>query len=91
MALISSVSTNTTGTGKAILCGIALHIDNSDFIFHNNFIRGRFAKELRFKEMKLYSCDINGEYSGEQKYMTVEELHSRRIVCNAMSTRSHVN
>ena len=39
-------------------------------------MRGRFGKELRFKEMKLYGLDVNGEYSAVRKYMTVERVNT---------------
>ena len=35
-------------------------------------MRGHFGKDVRFKEMKMYLLDVNGEYSGDRKYLTVE-------------------
>ena len=46
-------------------------------MFHNNYVRGRFGKELRFKEMKMHVLDVNGEYSGDRKYLTVERIDTR--------------
>lgn len=37
-------------------------------------MRGKFGKELRFKEMKLYALDVNREYSGVRPYLTVERI-----------------
>lgn len=50
-------------------------LDSSFFMFHNNFVRGRFGKELRFKEMKMYNLNVDGEYSGMRKYLTVEMMN----------------
>lgn len=44
-------------------------------MFHNNWVRGRFGKELRFKEMKMYNLNVDGEYSGMRKYLTVERMN----------------
>ena len=49
-----------------------LYLDNDAFILHNNYIKDRFGKELRFKEMKLYELDLNQEYSDE-KGLSYEE------------------
>ena len=38
---------------------------------------GKFGKQYRFKEMKLYSLDLNGEYSGDREYLTVELVRKR--------------
>ncbi|KAK8819264.1 hypothetical protein WA577_003730 [Blastocystis sp. JDR] len=46
-------------------------------ILHNNYVRGEFGKELRFKEMGLFSMDLNGEYSADRRYLTVECLDMR--------------
>lgn len=54
----------------------ALIIDNDYYIFHNNYVRGRFGKELRFKEMKLYTLNVDGEYSAMRKYLTVERINT---------------
>ncbi len=54
----------------------ALIIDNDYYIFHNNCVRGRFGKELRFKEMKLYNLNVDGEYSAMRKYLTVERINT---------------
>ena len=40
-------------------------------------MRGEFGKELRFKEMGLFSMDLNGEYSANRRYLTVERLDMR--------------
>ena len=40
-------------------------------------MRGKFGKELRFKEMGLFSIDLNGEYSADRRYLTVERLDMR--------------
>ena len=40
-------------------------------------MRGEFGKELRFKEMGLFSIDLNGEYSADRRYLTVERLDMR--------------
>ena len=40
-------------------------------------MRGEFGKELRFKEMGLFSIDLNGEYSANRRYLTVERLDMR--------------
>ena len=40
-------------------------------------MRGEFGKELRFKEMDLFSVDLNGEYSANRRYLTVERLDMR--------------
>ena len=40
-------------------------------------MRGKFGKELRFKEMGLFSIDLNGEYSANRRYLTVERLDMR--------------
>ena len=40
-------------------------------------MRGKFGKELRFKEMGLFSMDLNGEYSADRRYLTVERLDMR--------------
>ena len=40
-------------------------------------MRGEFGKELRFKEMGLFSMDLNGEYSADRRYLTVERLDMR--------------
>ena len=47
------------------------------YMFHNNFVRGKYGKDLRFKEMGLYSIDFNGEYSENRRYLTVEKLGIR--------------
>ena len=60
-------------TGKCDLS--ALTVDHEYYIFHNNYVRGRFGKELRFKEMKMYNLNVNGEYSGMRKYLTVERMN----------------
>ena len=52
-------------------------VDDTFFIFHNNYVRGKFGKELRFKEMKLYALDVNREYSGVRAYLTVERIDTR--------------
>lgn len=54
----------------------ALIVDNDYYIFHNNYVRGRFGKELRFKEMKLYTLNVDGEYSAMRKYLTVERINT---------------
>ncbi len=51
-------------------------VDNDYYIFHNNYIRGRFGKELRLKEMKLYTLNVDGEYSAMRKYLTVERINT---------------
>ena len=60
-------------SGTGILC--ALIIDHDYYIFHNNYVRGRFGKELRFKEMKQYTLNVDGEYSGMRKHLTVERMN----------------
>ena len=51
-------------------------VDNDYYIFHNNYVRGRFGKELRFKEMKLYTLNVDGEYSAMRKCLTVERINT---------------
>ena len=46
-------------------------------MLHNNFVRGEYGKELRFKEMGLFAIDLNGEYSADRRYLTVERLYRR--------------
>lgn len=53
----------------------ALIVDHDYYIFHNNYVRGKFGKELRFKEMKMYHLNVDGEYSGMRKYLTVERMN----------------
>ena len=42
-------------------------------------MRGHFGKDVRFKEMKMYLLDVNGEYSGDRKYLTVEHVNTSGI------------
>ena len=44
---------------------------------------GQFGKQYRFKEMKLYSLDWDGEYSAPRKYLTVERVNT----CDGRSVR----
>lgn len=67
-----------------------LYLDNDAFILHNNFIKDRFGKELRFKEMKLYELDLNQEYSGIRKYITVEGMNKGSSCAFYMSTREYL-
>lgn len=55
-------------------------LDSTYFIFHNNWVRGKFGKELRFKEMKMYHLDVDGEYSGMRKYITVERINESNLL-----------
>ncbi|KAM7455148.1 putative transferase [Blastocystis sp. subtype 1] len=64
-------------TGRYVLS--TMIVDNDYYIFHNNYVRGRFGKELRFKEMKLYTLNVDGEYSAMRKYLTVERINTSRI------------
>lgn len=61
-------------TGRCVLS--TMIVDNDYYIFHNNYVRGRFGKELRFKEMKLYTLNVDGEYSAMRKYLTVERINT---------------
>ena len=36
-------------------------------------------KDVRFKEMKMYLLDVNGEYSGDRKYLTVEHVNTSGV------------
>ena len=38
-------------------------------------MRGKFGKELRLKEMHFYELDVDGEYSGIRRYLTVERIN----------------
>ena len=73
---ISSKSTSTIGTREVRGAAVYSSKDSDYYIFHNNYVRGRFGKQLRFKEMKLYGLDVNGEYSAVRKYMTVERVNT---------------
>ena len=42
-------------------------------------MRGHFGKDVRFKEMKMYLLDANGEYSGARKYLTVEHVNTSDV------------
>ena len=44
-------------------------------MFHNNWVRGEYQKELRLKEMKMYALDVDREYSGVRQYLTVEMMN----------------
>ena len=56
-----------------------LRVDNDFYIFHNNYVRGHFGKDARFKEMRMYLLDVNSEYSGDRKYLTVEHVNTSDV------------
>lgn len=48
-------------------------IPRHQIMIHNNYVIGTNNKLLRFKEMKMYLLDIDGEYSNPNaKYLTIE-------------------
>lgn len=48
-------------------------ISKEQIMFHNNFVIGPQSKVYRFKELKMYKLDIDGEYSNPNaKYLTIE-------------------
>lgn len=56
---------------------IALELDDTIYMYHNNFIIGKHAKEYRSKEMNTYITDVNEEYSSSTtKYLTFFEIPS---------------
>lgn len=53
--------------------------DNQFYIFHNNDVRGSFGKQLLLKEMRLYSFDTDGEYSGDNTFLTLEVFNTSML------------
>ena len=48
-------------------------IKTTQIMIHNNYVIGTNNKLFRFKELKMYKLDVNGEYSNPNgKYLTIE-------------------
>ena len=48
-------------------------INSTQIMIHNNYVIGTNNKLFRFKELKMYKLDVNGEYSNPNgKYLTIE-------------------
>lgn len=49
-------------------------INTTQIMIHNNYVIGTNNKLFRFKELKMYKLDVNGEYSNPNgKYLTIEK------------------
>ena len=64
---------------KGIFDCADLDLDDDFIILHNHYIKDRFGKELRLKEMKMYALDTDKEYSGIRQYLTVEVMDPSRL------------
>ena len=56
------------------------NISENQIMMHNNYVVGIINKNYRLKELKMYTLDVNGEYSNpEAKYLTIEKWSIRII------------
>ena len=56
------------------------NISEKQIMMHNNYVVGIINKNYRLKELKMYTLDVNGEYSNpEAKYLTIEKWGIRII------------
>mgnify|MGYP007020478726 CR=1 FL=1 len=56
-----------------------LIIDSDFYILHDNYVAGKFGKELRLKEMNMF---LESSYGKQELYLTVELVNISEMPWN---------